>query len=186
MKRNIVIAAVAAAALIAGGATSAVAAIGEDDVTSATNVTQAIDASLGAVPGTVSSAELDDDNTWDVDVLGKDGKWHDVTVHAGSGTVRGTHVDDDDDAVTTARTDAKEAAAAATRSVPGTVTSVDLDDDGEARAWEVDVQSKDGREHELKVDVNSAKATADHVVTDDSDDDSDDGSDEGSGSHSDE
>ncbi|MET7795508.1 PepSY domain-containing protein [Streptomyces decoyicus] len=56
---------------------------------------------LKAVPGTATSAELDNADRngsliWEVDVLGKDHKTHDVTIDAASGKVLGQHVDQDD------------------------------------------------------------------------------------------
>ncbi|MEU1801223.1 PepSY domain-containing protein [Streptomyces sp. NPDC019937] len=63
---------------------------------------KAIDRALNAVPGTVTSYGLDDDDrsgsaVWEVDVLGKDHKSHEVTVDAANGKVLGRHVDQDDD-----------------------------------------------------------------------------------------
>ncbi|MFF9786166.1 PepSY domain-containing protein [Streptomyces nigrescens] len=62
----------------------------------------ATDKALKAVPGTVVSYSLDDNDdngstVWEVDVLGKDHKSHDVTIDAGSGKVLNQHVDHDDD-----------------------------------------------------------------------------------------
>ncbi|MER6999571.1 PepSY domain-containing protein [Streptomyces sp. NPDC000410] len=51
----------------------------------------------------------------------------------------------------------EEAADAALRAVPGTVTSAELDEAG----WEVEVRGKDGKEHELRVDAKTAKVTPD-------------------------
>ncbi|MGK5446774.1 PepSY domain-containing protein [Streptomyces radiopugnans] len=64
---------------------------------------EAVAAALKAVPGTAESAELDDDDSdrlvWDVDVLGEDGAWHEVSVDADSADVleRGAGSDDGDD-----------------------------------------------------------------------------------------
>ncbi|WP_239471941.1 PepSY domain-containing protein [Streptomyces sp. NEAU-S7GS2] len=62
----------------------------------------ATDKALKAVPGTVVSYSLDDNDdngstVWEVDVFGKDHKSHDVTIDAGSGKVLNQHVDHDDD-----------------------------------------------------------------------------------------
>jgi uncharacterized membrane protein YkoI len=227
MKRNIVIATVAAATLVAGGTAGAVAIAddnpaaprqqpsvqisddqddqsdarddaGDDmrddtgdgargDVREAqaarTDVAAAVDAALKDTPGTVTSVDLDDDDNgggpaWDVDVLGKDGTWHDVTVDAGSAKVLGSHIDRDEDdtreardALKGAHTDVKEAAAAALKTAPGAVTSVDLDDDGPAGGWEVEVQGKDGKQHDVNVDLKTGKVTTDQ--DDDHDDDHD-------------
>ncbi|WP_055546953.1 PepSY domain-containing protein [Streptomyces sp. NBRC 110028] len=63
---------------------------------------KATDRALNAVPGTVTSYGLDDDDrngstVWEVDVLGKDHKSHEVTVDAAGGKILGQHVDHDDD-----------------------------------------------------------------------------------------
>lgn len=151
---------------------------------------EAVDAALAARSGTVTSAELDEDDgrvAWEIDVLGKDNTWYDVTVDPGNGKVLGTHRDDDGDegarhvraALKDGRTDLGQAVAAALKNTPGTVTSADLDDDGDD-AWDVEVVGKDGKEHELRVDLRTAKVTAD-----DSDDGDDRGSDDGRDDHDD-
>ncbi|MER8001569.1 PepSY domain-containing protein [Streptomyces sp. NPDC095613] len=137
-------------------------------------------AALRQHPGAVTSVDLDDDDAgngrWEVDLLGKDNRWYELDVNATTGSVR-THSDDDggddsddDDraALRSATVTAREAASAALGSVPGTVTSAELDDDGGNR-WEVDVRGKDGRSHELHVDARTAKVSADR--DDDGDDD---------------
>ncbi|MFC5246166.1 PepSY domain-containing protein [Streptomyces nigrescens] len=62
---------------------------------------QATAKALQAVPGTATSAELDDDDrngslVWEVEVLGKDHKSHEVIIDAGSGKVLNQHIDHDD------------------------------------------------------------------------------------------
>ncbi|WP_411134461.1 PepSY domain-containing protein [Streptomyces sp. C10] len=62
---------------------------------------KATDKALKAVPGTVVSYSLDDNDrngstVWEVDVLGKDHKSHDVTIDAAGGKVLNQHVDQDD------------------------------------------------------------------------------------------
>ncbi|MGW2410471.1 PepSY domain-containing protein [Streptomyces sp. NPDC001739] len=176
MKRHLVIATAAAAALLAGGTVTAVAvssngapAAGHarqdtEDLreAGAARVTapQAAAAALKAVPGKVSGLDLDQDRpglVWDADVLGKDGKWHEVTLDARTARVLNQHVDHEDDdaqeraAVKNTRTDAATAARKA--AADGTVTSVELDDDHRTRAaWEVETLTKDGTEHKLLVD----------------------------------
>ncbi|MEW9516916.1 PepSY domain-containing protein [Streptomyces tubercidicus] len=137
-------------------------------------------AALKAVPGTVSGLDLDTDRSglvWEADVLGKDGKWHEITLDAGTARVLNQHVDQDDDdadertALQNARTDA--AAAARTAASHGTVTSVELDDnDGGKPVWEVETITKDGKEHTFLVDPQSANPSA--VAAQDTDDDADD------------
>ncbi|WP_407549919.1 PepSY domain-containing protein [Streptomyces sp. Pv4-95] len=154
---------------------------------------QAAAAALKAVPGTVTGLDLDEDRpglVWDADVLGKDGKWHEVTLDAGNARVLNQHVDaedgDDSDDIAVVRDGLKGAktdAAAAARAANGhgTVTSVELDDDhGAKAAWEVETTTKDGKEHKFLVDPQSGKVTAapahdqDHDGDNDSDDNDDD------------
>ncbi|MER6841344.1 PepSY domain-containing protein [Streptomyces platensis] len=136
-------------------------------------------AALKAVPGTISGLDLDADRAglvWEADVLGKDGKWHEVTLDAGNARVLNQHVDTDDDddaqeraALQNARTDAASAARTATSH--GTVTSVDLDDDDRGKAvWEVETITKDGKEHKLLVDPQTAKLSAVPAHSDDDND----------------
>ncbi|MFF3765062.1 PepSY domain-containing protein [Streptomyces sp. NPDC001922] len=206
MKRNIVIATVAAATLI-GGTVTAFAVPGNDaaaqtptsatstnvrdtddrdaddrdtdDVREAraatTDAAQAVAKALQAQPGTVASAELDDTAqgvVWDVDVLGADGTWHELKLDAGNGRVLGNHTEQEDDngnAVKNAKTDVREAIAAAQKAAPGKVTSVEFDDG----AWEVELRNKQGQDQDVRVDQNTAKATVTVDHDDDSDDDQD-------------
>ncbi|MEU4686537.1 PepSY domain-containing protein [Streptomyces xinghaiensis] len=133
MKRNIVIAAVAATVLAGGGTAAAVAAAGdgraagdaparpgaaagegsEDSGRSGdddrgrvgearTTVAEAVRAALEARPGTVASAELDDEDdaddrpVWEVEILGRNGTWYEVRVDADSGKVTGVAEEDED------------------------------------------------------------------------------------------
>ncbi|MFE3884082.1 PepSY domain-containing protein [Streptomyces lydicus] len=137
-------------------------------------------AALKAVPGTVTGLDLDADRpglVWDADVLGKDGKWHEITLDAGNARVLNQHVDHDEDDDAQERAAAKDAgtdAAAAARSAAshGTVTSVELDDDHRGKAvWEVETITKNGKEHKLLVDPQSGNVTA--APAHDTDDDND-------------
>ncbi|MCX4479393.1 PepSY domain-containing protein [Streptomyces cellulosae] len=197
MKRNIVIAVVTAAALVGGGTATALAVAGDDDDTTsvtrtddardddrddrdgapapaAGNVTaaEAIAAALDHTPGTAVSAELDD-GSWEIDVLAGGDTWHTVRIAPDSGKVLGAQQDDEDDAaeVRAALKNAKVTAeqAARTAESKGTVVSVDLDDDGDDRAWETETRASGGDEREWTVDLKSATVTADR--DDDSDDD---------------
>ncbi|MFC8246626.1 PepSY domain-containing protein [Streptomyces chartreusis] len=123
---------------------------------------EAIAAALKHTPGTAVGADLDDDGSraWEVGVVKGDGTEHDVRVSASDGKVLGTHRDDDDDdaredlaALKGADVDAREAALAA--AAKGTVTDVDLDDDGPA-AWSVETTKG-----EWKVDLKTGKVTQD-------------------------
>ncbi|MET9055828.1 PepSY domain-containing protein [Streptomyces bacillaris] len=163
--------------------------------TTAITLDQAVAAALKSVPGTVTEAELDDDDddhggrtVWELDVHGSDKKWHDVTVDATTGKVLKTRQDDDNDdrdrhAPRSAPVTLNAAADAALKTAPGRITSIDLDDDdddddgrrGNVLRWDVDITGKDGKHHELKVDAKTAKVTVDR--DDDGDDDRDDADD---------
>ncbi|MEU6677762.1 PepSY domain-containing protein [Streptomyces sp. NPDC046925] len=232
MKRNIVIATVAALALVGGGTATALASSGDDESSAAAKkssvqlknddrdndrdddrydddrnddrnddrddakentaevkaakltAADAIKAALASQSGTAVSAELDDEDNgglvWDVDVLGKSSTWHSVQVDPGTGKVLGSHTEQDEDgdagrvaaALKGASTSAEDAAKAA--AAKGTVTSVDLDDDGTAKAWEAETASGKGAESDWKVDLQSGKVTADKSDSHDNDSDDDD------------
>ncbi|MGY1578567.1 PepSY domain-containing protein [Streptomyces sp. MN13] len=192
MKRNIVIAAVTATALIGGGAAVAFAD-GGDEARSAQRVVdtaadvvaddadrapasrltaaQAIEAALKAQPGTVYSADLDDDRDgdddgddrgWEVDILGSGSTSYTVHVDPATGKVLGTDTDRDEDDAAEARRllkgadiDAREAAQAA--EAKGVVTSVELDDD-RGEGWSAETAGSDRDWH---VDLRTGKVTAD-------------------------
>ncbi|MEU9759656.1 PepSY domain-containing protein [Streptomyces sp. NPDC047985] len=182
MKRKTVVAAVAAAVLVGGGTATAVAFADEGHDRDAArssapsgqparvDIGGATAAAVKAVPGTVTEAELDDEDgglVWELEVYGSDGTWHDVTVDAGNGKVLGTHAADGHDAHAprSAAVSLDAAVKAALGTAPGSVTSVDLDDDHDGRGgvshWEVEVRGEDGTHHELNVDARTAKVTAD-------------------------
>ncbi|GAA0910037.1 PepSY domain-containing protein [Streptomyces thermoalcalitolerans] len=155
------------------------------------SVQDALAAALKAVPGTVSSAKLDRGRSgpvWEVEVLTRNGTEYDVTVDATNARVLSTDRNDDRDdgrddaddraeaaAIMAFRTDARAAAEAALAVRPGTVTSVDADDDddvaGRAGAWEVEIRGEDGRRYEVTVDASTGKA---EIGTGHHDDDHDD------------
>ncbi|MFE2987280.1 PepSY domain-containing protein [Streptomyces sp. NPDC059262] len=188
MKRNIVIATIAAVALIGGGTATAVAvAGGDDDTTSAGTSTasrgtgqvtasDAIAAALKSVPGTAVSAELDDENdhvVWEVEVLNGT-TWHDVLVDPATGRVTGSHTSRHDDTARVtavlkgAQTTAQDAARAA--AVKGTITEIDLDDDGTAHAWEAETTAANSTDADWRVDLRTGAVTPDRSSHDDSDD----------------
>ncbi|MBB5935790.1 PepSY domain-containing protein [Streptomyces zagrosensis] len=146
-------------------------------------VRAAVDAALKATPGAVVSIDLDADDgaraVWDVDLYGKDGRWHDLTLDANTARVLHQHVAHEDDAAALkdglqrAKVSAAEAADDALRTVPGTVTSAELDDDDRVTAWDVDVLDKDGKKHELRVDLASGKVSQHPEDHDDAYDDDD-------------
>ncbi|QWB23038.1 MULTISPECIES: PepSY domain-containing protein [Streptomyces] len=145
---------------------------------------EAIASALKHTPGTVVSAELDDEDDsdkviWKVDVLSGDNAWHSVSVDPSSGKVLGAQTDDEDDtaqvraALKGSSVTAEEAAKAAAGK--GTVTSVDLDEDGKNKSWEAETHKSGGAEQDWKIDLTTGKVTADHSDAQDNDaDDTDD------------
>ncbi|QCD58288.1 PepSY domain-containing protein [Streptomyces hawaiiensis] len=141
---------------------------------------EAIASALKHTSGTVVSAELDDEDdsdkvVWKVDVLSGDNTWHSVSVDPSNGKVLGAHTDDEDDtaqvrtALKGSSVTAEEAAKAAAGK--GVVTSVGLDEDGKDKSWEAETRKSGGAEQDWKVDLATAKVTADR--DDDQDDDQD-------------
>ncbi|MEW2355334.1 PepSY domain-containing protein [Spirillospora sp. NPDC029432] len=189
--KKILVTVAAAGVLAAGGAATAFAA--EDDGDGArgerrvtdvkVTAEQAAAAALKAVPGgRIESIELDDDaagkRAWDVDILSGN-TFRDEVVDANTGTVTTNEKDDDrnegddrDDArrLNAAKIDAVQAARTALQTAKGTVTSVDLDDDG--KSWEVELTGADGTERELRIDTATGKVTA-NAADDDQNDDQD-------------
>ncbi|MBA2944609.1 PepSY domain-containing protein [Streptomyces himalayensis] len=140
---------------------------------------EAIAAALAHTPGTAVSADLEDEDralVWDVDVLTKGNEWRSVQVDPGTAKVLGSHVEheDDDDAarVRAALNGASVSAAEAAEALAGrgVVTSVDVDDDGTARGWEVETVASGG-ERDWNVDLRSGAVTADRPQADDDSDD---------------
>ncbi|WP_069866780.1 PepSY domain-containing protein [Streptomyces malaysiensis] len=196
MKR-IVIASVAAAALLTGGTAFAVAGGGNDGAQSTSTASQPTDApaaaraslsdaanaALKAVPGTLDSIDREH-GRWEADVLGKDGKWHEVTLDASNAKVIGQRIDRDTDAEDAAEAralrnaDVSAIEAARKAASRGTVTSVEFDDD-RTPAWEVETV-KNHKERDLNVDAHSGKtqAPADDHGDDDHDGDDDHGDDD--------
>ncbi|MEU1172250.1 PepSY domain-containing protein [Streptomyces microflavus] len=167
----------------------------------ATRITldQAVAAALKSAPGTVTEAGLDDDDddhngrtVWELDVYGSDKTWHDVTVDATTGKVLKTREDDDNDdrdrnAPRSSTVSLNRAAEAALKTAPGSITSIDLDDDdddgrrGNVLRWDVDIAGKDGKHHELHVDAKTGKVTVDRDDDGDDRDDADDRNDDRDG-----
>ncbi|MYX33091.1 MULTISPECIES: PepSY domain-containing protein [unclassified Streptomyces] len=184
MRRKTLIATAAAVAVLAGTGGVAAATMADDDRqrpaavaaddrdtrdagddkprdggTRTVSLADAVTAARAEAPGTVVSAELDEDRgrtEWEVETLAGDGTWHEVTIDAANGKVVATREEQDQedadearDALRGSRTDLVEAAKAAAGARPGTVTSVSLDDD--TRAWEVELTGN-GAEYEVRVD----------------------------------
>lgn len=165
----------------------------------------AVAAALADTPGTAVSAELDDEDdgddgddsddggddrreraAWEVDVLSGDGTWHSVRVDPATGKVLGSEKDDEDDtaevraALKGTSVDAAQAAEAAAGH--GTVTSVELDEDGHygdgKPAWEVETHTSGKGEQDWRVDPKTGKVTADRSHDSDASQDSDDSDDD--------
>ncbi len=146
------------------------------DVTAA----EAIAAALRHDAGTAVSVELDDQDdagpvVWQVDVLGTGSTWHSVNVDPGTGKVLGSHTEREDDtaqvraALKGAKVTASQAAEAAAGK--GTVTSVDLDEDGTSKAWEVETHKSGKADQDWNVDLKTGKVTADRSDASDNDND---------------
>ncbi|MFG3169687.1 PepSY domain-containing protein [Streptomyces sp. NPDC048200] len=213
MKRNIVIATVAAAALIAGGTATSLAVTGDgttapttrssgqpgaddrrdDKAVEGTNgaggkavtAQDAIARALEHTPGTAVGAELDDENgavVWEVEVVGRDGTWHDVRVSPAAGTVLGSRTEHEDDAARVRAaldgTSVSAAEAARAAAAKGRVTEIDLDVDRGTPAWKVETLTSHGVEQEWRVGLDTARITADHRSDDRTDDRADDRSDD--------
>ncbi|MET9685165.1 PepSY domain-containing protein [Streptomyces coeruleorubidus] len=153
----------------------------DDDARAASadvTASEAIASALKHTPGTAVSAELDDEDDsteviWKVDVLSGDNSWHSVRIDPSNGKVLGSHADDEDDtaqvraALKGSSVTAEEAAKAAAGK--GTVTSVDLDEDGKNDSWEAETRKSGGAEQDWKIDLGTGKVTADRDQDDDQD-----------------
>ncbi|MFF0448537.1 PepSY domain-containing protein [Streptomyces sp. NPDC004609] len=183
MKRKIVIAA-AAAALVVGGAVTAYAASGDDSVpTAKVTAAEALRIAQEKTPGSVESADRDDEGKgdWEIDIRAADGRDHEVRVDAASGAVLDSRVDgagdtgdagdhgagndaeDGNEGADTAdgalprpEVTAQQAADAALALRSGTITEIELDD----AHWQVEIRTDDGASHDILVDPRTAKATA--------------------------
>lgn len=141
MKRKLAIATVTALALIGGGS---VAAFASDDA----NQPAASSASSASSASAASPADADDrDDDHDDGKDDKDGKDDDRNEGRAAGNAGIT---------------AAEAAAAALKTAPGTVTSIDLEAGKQGPVWEVDV-TKGGTSHEVRLDGNTKKVLSDRT-----------------------
>ncbi|MEW2403253.1 PepSY domain-containing protein [Streptomyces sp. NPDC046862] len=140
----------------------------------------AITAALKEKSGTAVVADLDSEGTnlvWEVDVLASGNTWHTVQIDPGTGKVLGSHTEKEDAedadqaraALKGSSVSAAEAAEAA--AAKGTVTSVELDDEGSGRGWDVDTTGADGAESEWNVSLTTAKVVADRSADDQGDSD---------------
>ncbi|MGV9312013.1 PepSY domain-containing protein [Streptomyces sp. NPDC003691] len=194
MKRKIVIA-TAVAALMAGGTLTAFAATGSDSgdrtpPAAKVSLAEATDAALAKVPGTVESADRDDDGKgdWEIEIRTAEGTEREVRVDAQDGSVRiesGDDRDDDrdeqdddrhdgdgddrdgEDGRDHDRDDAAAAAAAKTTSAQAQAAALKLhpgtvtEVEFDDARWQIDIKGKDGKAYEVDVDAATAKATTD-------------------------
>ncbi|GHH53577.1 PepSY domain-containing protein [Streptomyces candidus] len=169
MKRKTVIAAAVAAALVTGGTATALGLPSDDSASgpaatavTAADATRAAEKAASAVPGTVTGLDLEDDgHEWDVDVFGKDGKWHEVTLDPAGTKVLRDHVEtgpDTDDrdrhAPKNAPVTVQRAMEAALGATPGRVTEAGL----EQGRWEIEIQDARGAGHDVTVDAKTGRA----------------------------
>ncbi|HEY6739350.1 MAG TPA: PepSY domain-containing protein [Actinopolymorphaceae bacterium] len=147
MKTKIVIAAAAGALVLGGGATAALA-LGDDD-----GIPEAF-----AQQSTGRAGDDRDDARDDRDDARDDRDDDDSRDDR----------DDDRTEVKAAKVTARQAIDAAVKSVPGTVSSVELeDDDGDRLAWEVDILRSDGTWRSVLVDARTGKVVASGTQDDD-------------------
>ncbi|SCK35046.1 Peptidase propeptide and YPEB domain-containing protein [Streptomyces sp. WMMB 714] len=157
MKRKIAIATVTAAALIGTGTLSAAAVADDGEQQRSASTVQVQDRD-----------DRDDRDGKDDDRDDKDDR-DDRDDRDGKDDDRDNR-DDDKREAASARVDASEAAAAALKSAPGTVTGIDLDEGRNGPVWEVDVTKK-GSFHEVTLDAGSGKVLSDNKDGEESDDD---------------
>jgi uncharacterized membrane protein YkoI len=143
MKRNIVIATVAAAALVGSGTATALAVSGDNGA----SATRASDVRVADDDAQDSGVQQDDDGLKDGDDDGQD---------------------DDARQAASAKVTAADAISAALRHTPGTAVSADLDDDDDGSvAWEVDVLAENNAWHSVRIDPGTGKVLSSHAERED-------------------
>ncbi|ROO89141.1 peptidase YpeB-like protein [Actinocorallia herbida] len=127
---------------------------------------QAMNKALEKAPGLVAGAELDDEGekpTWQIDVLTEDDKWREITVDGATGEVtqdqESSGDTDEATAIRAAKVTAADAVKKATETQPGTLQSLEFENEDGKPMWNVDIKSDDGTEHELQVPADNADAT---------------------------
>ncbi|MFJ2263352.1 PepSY domain-containing protein [Streptomyces sp. NPDC087844] len=149
MKRNIVIATIAAAALIGGGTATALAVSGDEEA-----------------PANKSSVQVsNDDNGRDDDVNDTDD--NDADDKADAAEDKAENAAD----AKVAQVNAADAIKAALKNTDGTAVSADLDDEGTKHVWDVDILTNGGTWHSVQVDPATGKVVGSHVDRDDDGDD---------------
>jgi uncharacterized membrane protein YkoI len=163
MKRNIVIATVAAAALIGGGTATAIAVAGDDEAPAKKTVT-------------VSNDDNDRDDAQDADDTAQDRAEDKAENKAEDQAARDTDEDAEDKAenaadAKAAQITAADAIEAALKHTSGTAVSADLDDEGTTYVWDVDVLTGGGAWHSVQIDPATGKVLGSHTEKDDDGDD---------------
>ncbi|WP_170201415.1 PepSY domain-containing protein [Actinocorallia herbida] len=114
---------------------------------------------------TIASAKLESEagtETWQVETLTKDDKWHQVTVDATTGEVtedKESSESKQSTAVKDAKIKATDAIAKATEQQPGTVKELEFKEKDSKGSWTVEVVDDQGMTHEVKVDAETGEAT---------------------------
>ncbi|MFF2386908.1 PepSY domain-containing protein [Streptomyces sp. NPDC058108] len=160
MKRNIVIAAVAAAALIGGGTATALAVTddGTERVTRSPARTADDDGAGHVRHG--GDTRTDDRTRTDAPARTDDHPHPDDRTRTGRHTAGPDDHGDDAARLRSARVTAAGALATALRHTPGTAASADLDDDRSAPVWEVEILSNGGTWYEVRVDAGDGKVVS--------------------------
>lgn len=166
MKRNIVIATIAAAALIGGGTATALAVSGDEEAPAKKSNVQVSNDDTG---------RDDDANVNDTDD-NDDNDAEDKADAAEDKAAKDTGEDAEDKAenatdAKVAQVDAADAIKAALKNTKGTAVSADLDDEGTKHVWDVDILTNGGAWHSVQVDPANGKVVGSHVDADDDGDD---------------
>ncbi|MGW1670576.1 PepSY domain-containing protein [Streptomyces sp. NPDC002324] len=162
MKRNIVIATLTAVALIGGGTATAIAVAGDDEA---------------PAKKTVSVANDDNDRDDVNDPDDRDDSAQDKAEdRAEDKAARDTDQDAEDKAENAAEAKAGQVTAAdaittALKHKAGTAVSADLDDEGTALVWDVDVLTGGDKWFSVQVDPRTGKVLGSHADRDDDGDD---------------
>ena len=171
MKRNIVIATIAAAALIGGGTATAIAVSGDEEAPAKKSNVQVSNDDTGRDDD--ANVNDTDDNDADNDA---DDKAEDKADAAEDNAAKDSGEDAEDKAenaadAKVAQVDAADAIKAALKNTAGTAVSADLDDEGTKHVWEVDILTNGGAWHSVQVDPANGKVVGSHVDRDDDGDD---------------
>ncbi|QQM40753.1 PepSY domain-containing protein [Streptomyces liliifuscus] len=167
MKRNIVIATIAAAALIGGGTATALAVSGDEEAPAKKSDVRVSNDDTG---------RDDDAHVNDTDDNDADDRADDKADAAEDRAAKDSGEDAEDKAENAAdaklaQVDAADAIKAALKNTAGTAVSADLDDEGTKHVWAVDILTNGGAWHSVQVDPATGKVVGSHVDRDDDGDD---------------